>query len=153
MEEKDQIIEQVASLIGNRDKYQLKLGKLALEYRNKFGGMGSLKELSMEIKERHGLTISPVTLHNYSWIELKLGAFDLPEDISFNARQAIAGTENPQEWVKKITEGMSSREIIELIKGKRPRRRVECPVCKHTFEVPTYVEAKQRAKEAVKEIY
>lgn len=148
----EDIIEQIASLITSREHYQRMLGQIALEYRQTHGGtIECLKELASEVKERHGLSISWNTLHNYSWVEDRLKDLEIPEDISFRIRQVIAGTDNPSEWVKKINEGATTREIYEGIKGKQPRPLVECPKCHFAFERPSSNDAYERAKEATKD--
>ena len=134
MENWDKYIDEVASLIEHREGYQKSLGKIALEIRKLFG-MQSLKTLSEDIKERHGLTISPSTLHNYSWVEEKLGGYDIPEDIPYRLRQLLASNEDREKWIKKIMEGASSKEIYDAIKGPRPPMIVDCPACGHEFEV------------------
>lgn len=151
MQDKDQIIEQVAALVDNRENYQRILGKLALEYRTRFGGVNSLKELSNEIAERHGLKIAPSTLHNYSWVEDTLKDLEIPEDVPFRFRQIIAGSGEAEKWVKELMDGASTGEIIEAIKGKSKRPLVECPKCHFAFERPTYNEALKKAKEETKD--
>lgn len=149
--EKDEIIEKIAALVDNRERYQRVLGQLALEYRKRFGGIESLKELSREIAERHGLKVAPATLHNYSWVEDRLKDFDVPEDVPFRVRQVIAGSSNPQEWIDKLKEGATTNEIVVGIKGTKPRPLIECPNCHFAFEKPLYAEAVERAKEETKD--
>lgn len=135
MEEWDKFIESIATLISNREHYQRSLGQLALEVR-KTHGIDALKSLVNDIKERHGLSVSWKTLYNYSWVEDRLHDFNLPEDIPFRLRQVIAGTPNPKEWIDKVNQGATSKEIYEAIKGKAPRPVIECPQCRHIFEKP-----------------
>lgn len=151
MTQNDEIIEQVAILLTNREKYQRSLGQLSLEYRKQNGTAESLKGLAEEIKERHGLAISWKTLHNYAWIEERLSGFEIPEDVPFRIRQAIAGTDNPKEWIDRLVAGANSKEIYEGIRGKRPPILIECPKCHFAFEKPTYADAYQKAKEATKD--
>jgi hypothetical protein len=151
MQDNDQIIDKIADLLTNREKYQLMLGKLSLEYRRLNGSAESLRGLAEEIKERHGLVISWKTLHNYAWVEEKLGAFEIPEDVPYRIRQALAGVEDPKEWIDKILAGASSREIFEGIKGKHPMPLIECPKCHFAFERSTYADAHKKAQEAIKD--
>ncbi len=148
--ENDKIIEQIAGLLTSREKYQRLLGQLALEYRRQNGSAESLRGLAEEIKERHGLSVSWKTLHNYAWVEEKLNMFELPEDIPYRIRQAIAGTQDPKKWVDMILAGASTAEIFEGIKGKQPKPLVECPKCHFAFERPSYIDAQIKAKEAIK---
>ena len=114
-------------------------------------GMDALKGLVEDLKERHGLTISWRTLHNYSWVEDRLADFELPEDIPYRLRQIIAGTDNPKLWVDKVNSGITTKEVIEAIRGKRPRPLIECPMCHHAFERPDYNEAHKKAQEETKD--
>lgn len=148
---KDEIIEKVAGLISSREHYQRLLGQLALEYRKTFGGVNSLKELSVEIKERHGLSVSAGTLHNYSWVEDRLQNFEIPEDVPFRIRQMIAGTDNPEVWVDKLNEGASNKEVEISIRGEKPRPLMECPKCHFAFERPRYNEMYEKAKKETKD--
>lgn len=133
MNDSDQIIEKIATLVESREKYQLFLGKYALKYRRIYGGLDSLKQLAEELKERHGLSISYKTLHNYAWVEEKLGEFEIPEDVPYRVRQKIAGTSNPKEWIDKIMAGATSKEIYEGIQGVKPEVKLECPNCHKLF--------------------
>lgn len=148
MENWDNYVETIASLISNRENYQKLLGKVALEVRRDVN-TEALKDLSKDIEERHGLSISWNTLYNYSWVEEKVGHLDIPDDLPFRARQLLAGTKNPEEWLDKVKEGMSVKELFIAIKGKPQRRSVECPSCHRIFEIPTAKEALKKAKEYV----
>lgn len=151
MEDKDQIIEEIAVLVENREVYQRKIGKYAWEYRQKFGGVNSLKELAEDLKERHGLVISYKTLHNYSWVEEKLSPFEIPDDVAYRLRQLIAGTDDPKKWVDLLLAGATSKELFEAIKGKKAQPLIECPKCHFAFEKPTYADARAKAQEAIKD--
>lgn len=150
MEDKDAIIEKIAALVSNRETYQLQIGKMAYDYRKMFGGVNSLKELAEDLKERHGLVISYKTLHNYAWVEEKLGGLEIPEDVPYRVRQMIAGTDNPKFWVDKIMAGATTKEIVFNIRGNLPPVLIECPKCHFAFSRPTHEDASQKAKEAIK---
>lgn len=120
-------VAQLSTIIDSRENYQRILGRIALEVSNQYGNV-ALDVLSEELKETQGNNISPITLRNYRWVEEKTGHLDLPEDISYRTRQAIAGTDDPQRWASKIKdEGISSAEAYYLIRGK-PKAKV-CPHC------------------------
>jgi hypothetical protein len=146
----DSYIETIAGLISNREHYQRTLGQVALEIR-KAQGMDALKGLVEDLKERHGLTISWRTLHNYSWVEDRLADFELPEDIPYRLRQLIAGTPNPKEWVDKVNAGATTAEIFIAVRGNKPRPLIECPACHHAFERPSYIDARKKAIEETKD--
>lgn len=122
----DEYIETIASAITNRETYQRMLGQIALEVNQTFG-IKALETLASEIKERHGKSISPTTLRNYMWVEQKTGHLEIPDDISYRTRQAIAGSVNPEEWIEKIKQGYSSGEIFNMIMGKTDKEK--CPTC------------------------
>lgn len=133
MQKWDVYIETLAKAITSREHYQRTLGQIALEVRRE-GGSEALKGLVEDLKERHGLVLSPKTLHNYSWVEEKLAAYQIPDDVPYRLRQILAGVEEPAIWIDKIIAGATTQEIIEGIKGKSPVRLIECPHCHQMFE-------------------
>lgn len=145
----DEYIETLARLVNSRENYQRILGELAQSVRDEYG-LEAMERLSNDLKERHGLTISASTLHNYAWVYSKTHNLDLPKDLAFRALQMIAGTPNPEEWATKIKSGMTAPEVYKAIKGEPRRSRVACPQCQHHFYVPTQKEAIKQAKKYLK---
>jgi len=120
----DKYIIKITKLIENREKYQLIMGKVSHEIQE-VGG--SLKGFAEDLRETTGQVISYKTLQNYAWVHSRTSHLKLPEDISYRARQAIAGSEDPERWVKEIKNGASSAQIFRMIKGEPEIKK--CPFC------------------------
>lgn len=101
------------------------LGRLAMMIPTKYGD-NALKEFAKEVG------LSYPTIQNYRWVESRTAGLAIPDDFTFTARQTLAGTEKPQEWLQKaLDEGWSSRQLISKINlEKGTGRKVrQCPNC------------------------
>jgi hypothetical protein len=137
MEGWDQVVEQISQIVLVREHYQKTLGKVAAEVCDTYGPQ-ALKDLSEAIKETHGVSLAVSTLKNYRWVFLKTDHLNLPEDLSYVARQYIATSGDPEGWGKKVIDaGLSGPEVVRMIreaKGLNDRRKKRlCPSCGATF--------------------
>lgn len=125
----DEYIQQVASLVDNREKYQRKIGQIAYTVTELYGAH-SLGDLSKEVEDATGRKISVSTLRNYRWVYERTMDLQLPEDLSYQALQRIAGSTDPKAWAKRVDkEGLSSAEVSRLLRKETPKKVVICPNC------------------------
>lgn len=130
MDNWNEFITEVASILEARENYQRKLGKIASEIGSKYG-MGGLASFVDELKEQ-GVSVSLSTMRNYAWVWNRVGTLELPEDLSYRALQHIASSSSPEGWAKKIMEtGMSSAEVCKLIREEKglPAKSKICQNC------------------------
>lgn len=135
----DDLIIQASEIVSTRENYQRVLGKLAFTIAEKYG-TDKLEDFSRDLKEGHGLSLSPSTLRNYLWVYQKTSNLELPEDLSYRTLQYIASSDNPENWAKRIKEeGLSSAEVFRLIREEKgldtKKRKVVCPDCGVIFEI------------------
>lgn len=123
----DEYIEKLAQIITSRENYQRLLGQMALELTDRFGG-SSLKVISEDLKENHGLRISFKTLQNYRWVEDRTAKLNLPDDIPYGLRQKIAGSDKAEDYAKQLQEGASSADIFRQIRNDTKNKEI-CPTC------------------------
>lgn len=133
-------IEKVAGCLSQKESYQRTIGEAASLIVESYGNK-ALKELSVDIKDTYGLTISPSTLRNYAWVHKMTSKLDLPDDLPYRTIQAIAGSENASEWAKRILdEGLSGAEVYNLIRKEKgldlkPKKKYICEKCGASNEV------------------
>lgn len=131
-------VQQVATLVTSRETYQRALGQTASTVVAMYGNE-ALVHLADQVAENSGVRISVTTLRNYKWVWEKTSALNLPDDISYRCLQAIAGSKDPDKYAKLISEGLSSNEIIKMIreeKGLLPKHKTFiCKQCGATNEV------------------
>jgi hypothetical protein len=135
----NECVSQVSTLIENKEKYQRLLAKNASIIKKNFGTK-ALVDFALEVSEQTGRKISPTTLRNYAWVSEKIEGLNLPEDLSFNAYQAIAGSKDPLKWATEVhNSGLSSGEIIRFIKIEKgikdKKKETICPACGATIQV------------------
>ena len=125
----EQLVLIVGDHITSRDNYQTTLGQAASAVKEKRGS-GALRGLAEDVKA-FGRTVSPKTLRNYAWVWEKTGHFKLPADVTYRAKQEIAGTKNPEKWVRLLEKGYSSAELVRLIKKSKglKEKKKKCPKC------------------------
>lgn len=120
-----------STIIENREMHQKVLGRIAAEAGGQYGD-NLVEKLATAIYEQTGYKVSPSTLRGYRWVYERVGGLDIPPDLSFSCWKALAGAEDPEEWVTKATEnGWSSSETIRNIRisqGKTPVVKL-CPHC------------------------
>lgn len=122
----------IASLIiERRESFQMLLGRLASELKDKFGERADLK-LADAVMEITGRKISPSTMRQYAIVYKATQPLNLPPDISYTARRLLTETGNPQEWWNTAQlQGWSTseitREIRNYLQKSKPKR--VCKVC------------------------
>lgn len=137
----DNLVIEAGDILGATEGMQIydKLGRIASTAIEIYGSK-CLKELSSAIKENCGVSRSSQTLANYAWVYDKTKDLELPPDISYRAKQHIAGSGRPNYWSHKIiTEGLSDQQVIYMIreeKGltrKTNERVLVCPRCAYEY--------------------
>lgn len=133
------ILPKVAQLATTHEHYQKMLGQMAYEIAERYG-RGSLDDFAGQVKETHGISLSPATLKNYEYVYRNIKDLELPEDLSYRTLQYIASSGKPDYWAKRINdEGLSSAEVYRLIrldKGiEKKKRIVVCPHCNNQLEL------------------
>jgi hypothetical protein len=129
-------VQQIASLVDNRESYQKTLGQTASTVVELYGNEALLK-LAADVEEVAGRKISPTTLRNYKWVWEKTSLLGLPEDLSYRCLQSIAGSKDPVKYANLVAQGYSSNEIIRLIRednGLKESGLITCPVCGNQFK-------------------
>lgn len=128
----DNYVQEISKLVEGRESYQKRLGKISSEILYSLG-LDALKQFAESVKETTGIKISFHTLRNYGWTYKQLEGLDIPEDISYIAMQALAGTGNAKVWLHKaLKEGWSSQQLIREIrsaKGLPDKNKRKCPQC------------------------
>lgn len=131
-------VQQVATLVTSRETYQRALGQTASTVVAMYGN-NALVDLANQVAETSGVKISTTTLRNYKWVWEKTSVLNLPDDLSYRCLQAIAGSKDPEKYAKMVEEGMSSNEIIKMIreeKGLLPKHKTFlCKQCGAPNEV------------------
>jgi hypothetical protein len=134
----DQYVQTVATLVTSRESYQRSLGQTASTVVSMYGNE-ALVRLADEVAETSGVKISTTTLRNYKWVWEKTSILNLPDDLSYRCLQAIAGSKDPEKYAKLVEEGLSSNEIIKMIreeKGLLPKHKTFlCKQCGAPNEV------------------
>lgn len=121
----NQYVSQIASLVDSRENYQRLLGQTASTVVAMYGN-DALVKLAEDVKESVGRVVSVTTLRNYKWVWEKTSVLGLPDDLSYRCLQAIAGSKNPDKYAKLVSEGLSSNEIIKMVreeKGLAPKQK------------------------------
>ena len=111
-------VQRVATLVGSRETYQRSLGQTASTVVSMYGN-DALVRLADEVAETVGIKISTTTLRNYKWVWEKTSILNLPDDLSYRCLQAIAGSKDPEKYAKLVSEGLSSNEIIKMIREEK----------------------------------
>ena len=111
-------VQQVATLVTSRETYQRALGQTASTVVAMYGN-NALVDLANQVAETSGVKISTTTLRNYKWVWEKTSVLNLPDDLSYRCLQAIAGSKDPEKYAKMVEEGMSSNEIIKMIREEK----------------------------------
>lgn len=127
----DSLILKVAELLTTREKYQRILGQIAYEIANDYGSY-ALEDFANEVKETHGIHISPSTLRNYEFVYRKTASLKLPDDLSYRTLQWIASSGQSELWADRIKkEGLSSAEVYRLIRESKGLGKRKAYICVH----------------------
>lgn len=131
MEPLEQYAQQIASIVETKENHQRELGRISFEVAEVYG-IPSISGLASLAQEIAGRPVSKNSLLSYRWTYAKTKDLDLPEDITYQALNAIAGTDHPEDWAQRvIKEGLSSREVYFLIRQERDKGKdgLYCSVC------------------------
>lgn len=137
----DELIVKVAELVTGHEHYQRVLGQMAYEIAERYGRK-SLDDFAGQVKESHGISLSPATFRNYEYVYRNTKDLKLPEDLSYRTMQYIASSGKPEYWAKKIVEeGLSSAEAYRMLREEKgiskKKRVVICKICGHPLELNT----------------
>lgn len=133
----EELVQKVAELLTTREKYQRVLGQIAYEINKEYGAKG-LQDFAVEVKDTHGISVSPSSLRNYEYTYRQTKDLNLPDDMSYRTLQYIASSGKPEYWAERIEkEGLSSPEVYRLIrqdKGMEDKKTMTiCPYCYKSF--------------------
>lgn len=123
-----------SELVGSREMYQKVIGRMAYELKKKYPKK-RVEDFTADISGSVGFNVPYGSITAYRWVYTRLMEVMplIPEDLKYSAWKALAGTDNPREWLGKLNkEGWDGRELIIHIKeskGEKPHRQKFCAVC------------------------
>lgn len=138
----ESLVEEAADILSKTEHLGIydNLGRIASLAVETYGPK-CLPELSANIRDTCGLSRSPMTLANYAWVYNKTKDLELPPDISYKAKQHIAGSGRPNYWAHKVlTEGLNDIDVITMIRKEKgilnkekKKKQVICPRCGYEY--------------------